>query len=408
MIKILKESRNDVSVIDAMEEEIKEALGTEGMLEAVLSALDYDTKADIYDYIKRMYDLAKVEAAVSGMNALKENWQDNWTEPTIDPTPIDNINGLDIYKGTDQYGDEAYYLFLEDDEYPEPGYEEWQTETLELAREWASSYEDPNDDDFYYDESCKSKSAVSESADSDSNIYTFKALDKGYWDDDWDDIQKYDGKLCRVTDTPVVGPDFKSFYYDIEFEDGTELSAISGIHLYPVKNITFERKVEGVTKQFVKKGSIIHNAGETLEVLDQNSDDTFLVGLDDDGNRKDRYIIAWGLQPDGSWNQGHYFFDEKEARKYFDKRAKKYESASILEDNQVSRNLPYMLDNFLQDVAQIAGTITYSDIMNFKYTEKDKAPLNKLKRAWYDATDEESDDEVLQDIGRKVADYIRK
>ena len=43
-----------------------------------------------------------------------------------------------------------------------------------------------------------------------------------------------------------------------------------------------------------------------------------------------------------------------------------------------------------------------------KYTEEDKAPLNKLKRAWYDAADEDSDDEVLQDIGRKVADYIRK
>lgn len=57
MIKILKESKNDFSGIDAMEEEIKEALGTEKMLDAVLRALDYDTKADIYDYIKRMYDL---------------------------------------------------------------------------------------------------------------------------------------------------------------------------------------------------------------------------------------------------------------------------------------------------------------------------------------------------------------
>ena len=46
--------------------------------------------------------------------------------------------------------------------------------------------------------------------------------------------------------------------------------------------------------------------------------------------------------------------------------------------------------------------------MNFKYTEKDKAPLDKLKRAWYDAADDDADDEVLQDIGRKVADYLRK
>ena len=78
---------------------------------------------------------------------IKENWQDDWVEPTIDPNPIDNINGLNIYKGTNQYGEEAYYLFLEDED-PEPGYEEWQAETLEIAREWASSYELAEADDF--------------------------------------------------------------------------------------------------------------------------------------------------------------------------------------------------------------------------------------------------------------------
>lgn len=57
MIKISKESKHDIASTDAMEEEIKEALGTEEMLEAVLRALDYDIKADIYEYIKGMYDL---------------------------------------------------------------------------------------------------------------------------------------------------------------------------------------------------------------------------------------------------------------------------------------------------------------------------------------------------------------
>lgn len=78
---------------------------------------------------------------------IKENWQDDWVEPTIDPNPIDNINGLNIYKGTNQYGEKAYYLFLEDED-PEPGYEEWQAETLEIVREWASSYELAEADDF--------------------------------------------------------------------------------------------------------------------------------------------------------------------------------------------------------------------------------------------------------------------
>ena len=78
------------------------------------------------------------------------------------------------------------------------------------------------------------------------------------------------------------------------------------------------------------------------------------------------------------------------------------------ESNGVSRNIPFTLDNFLQDVAQITGIISYLDIANFKYTEKDKAPLNKLRSAWYDALDDDADDEVLQDIGRKVANYIKK
>ena len=57
MIKILKESTHDAGIIDTIGEEIKEALGAEKMLDEVLKALDYDTKIDVYDYIKRMYDL---------------------------------------------------------------------------------------------------------------------------------------------------------------------------------------------------------------------------------------------------------------------------------------------------------------------------------------------------------------
>lgn len=57
MVKIIKESRHDMGIIDTIGEEIKEALGAEKMLDEVLNALDYDTKIDVYDYIKRMYDL---------------------------------------------------------------------------------------------------------------------------------------------------------------------------------------------------------------------------------------------------------------------------------------------------------------------------------------------------------------
>lgn len=57
MVRIVKESRHDMGIIDTLGEEIKEVLGPEKMLEEVLNALDYDTKIDVYDYIKRMYDL---------------------------------------------------------------------------------------------------------------------------------------------------------------------------------------------------------------------------------------------------------------------------------------------------------------------------------------------------------------
>ena len=43
--------------VDSMEECIIDALGDAGALEAITAALDYNTKADIYDYIVRMYDL---------------------------------------------------------------------------------------------------------------------------------------------------------------------------------------------------------------------------------------------------------------------------------------------------------------------------------------------------------------
>ena len=48
---------NTMSDVDDMEQLIIDALGTDGYYEAVSRALDYDTKADIYDYIIRVYDL---------------------------------------------------------------------------------------------------------------------------------------------------------------------------------------------------------------------------------------------------------------------------------------------------------------------------------------------------------------
>ena len=45
-----------------------------------------------------------------------------------------------------------------------------------------------------------------------------------------------------------------------------------------------------------------------------------LAAVDDNDEVIDRFIIAWGMQTDGTWNQGHYFTNEKEARREFDER----------------------------------------------------------------------------------------
>ena len=47
--------------VDEMEERIINALGESGALEAITAALDYDVKADIYEYIIRMYELEDEE-----------------------------------------------------------------------------------------------------------------------------------------------------------------------------------------------------------------------------------------------------------------------------------------------------------------------------------------------------------
>ena len=87
-----------------------------------------------------------------------------------------------------------------------------------------------------------------------------------------------------------------------------------------------ESLTEGATKLEKGEGSTFENAGTTWKVIKQNDEDTLVVALDKDGNEKDRYVVAWGLQKDNSWNQGHYFTDKDIALKYFNKREKKQES----------------------------------------------------------------------------------
>lgn len=99
---------------------------------------------------------------------------------------------------------------------------------------------------------------------------------------------------------------------------------------------------EKITKLEKGEGDTFENAGTTWKVIKQNDEDTLIVALDKDGNERNKYVVAWGLQKDGSWNQGHYFVNKDTAIKYFDKREKKQESLkeSKTEDLQtISKNI---------------------------------------------------------------------
>lgn len=96
--------------------------------------------------------------------AVKENYIDN----TDDTSYLDNYDsydeyesfaeipeqrpirykGFSIYKGTDNNGAETYYCFYNNDDYPEPGYEDWSADTLEQAKEWCDYYEFDDDDNL--------------------------------------------------------------------------------------------------------------------------------------------------------------------------------------------------------------------------------------------------------------------
>lgn len=132
--------------------------------------------------------------------------------------------------------------------------------------------------------------------------YIFKAYNKSYWDDlSWSDVKYYDGKPCRVTDTPVVGPDFKSRYYDIEFEDGTELSGISGIHLLKAEKERNPYSTESADRGATNQYAVNYSLGDVVRFIHPggklSAETAVIIGYDDDGF----YKVKWsdGDESDG-------------------------------------------------------------------------------------------------------------
>lgn len=79
------------------------------------------------------------------------------------------------------------------------------------------------------------------------------------------------------------------------------------------------------------------------------------------------------------------------------------------EGNNVSSDLPTPIDGFLQDVAQMFGTISYVDITNHSYTPEDIKQLASLRRK-FRVEARYNDDEAearMQEIANEVATIIK-
>lgn len=148
--------------------------------------------------------------------------------------------------------------------------------------------------------------------------------------DNWDELVKAVTKLKELSQ-PVYDKAMTILQY--LKDKGTDIkSAASEIANIVTTSEGFDIKDdeevldEGATKLDKGEGSTFENAGTTWKVLAQNEDDTLIVALDSEGNERSKFVVAWGLQSDGSWNQGHYFQNKEDAMKYYEKRAKKTES----------------------------------------------------------------------------------
>lgn len=80
----------------------------------------------------------------------------------------------------------------------------------------------------------------------------------------------------------------------------------------------------------------------------------------------------------------------------------------IDEGNNVSGNLPPSVDEFLQDVAQMYGGISYTDIMGHHYSDEDIRKLNNLRKRAQMWSDEMDEDEFEDYMNTKIVPSVKK
>lgn len=148
--------------------------------------------------------------------------------------------------------------------------------------------------------------------------------------DNWDELVKAVTKLKELSQ-PIYDKAITILQYlkdkgtDIKTAAGEIANIVTTTESLSAKNAD-EETLEEKTKLAKNENDIFENAGTTWKVLAQNEEDTLIVALDAEGNERNRYVVAWGLNEAGTWDQGHYFSDKETAMDYFEKRAKKIES----------------------------------------------------------------------------------
>lgn len=187
--------------------------------------------------------------------------------------------------------------------------------------------------------------------------------------DNWDELVKAVTKLKELSQ-PVYDKAITILQY--LKDKGTDIkSAASEIANIVTTSEGFDIKDdeevldEGATKLDKGEGSTFENAGTTWKVLAQNEDDTLIVALDSEGNERNKFVVAWGLQSDGSWNQGHYFQNKEDAMKYYEKRAKKTESFA---KDEFIKNTKYCTNKY--------------DIYSLKNNKQNYFVMKKNEKPW--------------------------
>lgn len=224
-----------------------------------------------------------------------------------------------------------------------------------------------------------------------------KDLCDGFIEDVWDKVNNRDDyfkEYSDKSDEELIDMDihnFESFYdYYTSIEDNIVVKPT-----LESKECKFKPELkdveecgtlkEGSTKLLLSKGDRFENGDTTWEVINQNSEYTLINAIDASGNlRTDRFAVVWGLQEDGTWNQGHYFTDINRATEYFEKETIVPVEESISQDKLIKK---YNLDlNSIKqdgyDLIVFRCSTCAKDLANYNpyvYDDGTTIPLNKIK-----------------------------